>query len=40
MDRIENDASNSSVFVCVRCFGNVLTEPLPTNDKGDTYAGT
>jgi hypothetical protein len=41
MDRTEKDApNNSSVFICVRCFGNVLTEPLPSNNKGDTYADT
>jgi hypothetical protein len=34
---VENDASNnSSVVACVRYRGNVSTEPLPSNDKGDT----
>jgi hypothetical protein len=28
-DRIENDCSN----VCIRCRGNVFTEPLPNNDR-------
>jgi hypothetical protein len=23
--------------VCVRCCGNLFTEPLPSNDKGDTH---
>jgi hypothetical protein len=35
-DRIENDASNSSpTFECIRCLGNVLSEPLPSNDSGE-----
>jgi hypothetical protein len=32
---IENDASNNSPFVaCIRCWGNVFTGSLPSNDKG------
>jgi hypothetical protein len=32
MDRTENDASNNCVIVsCVRCRGNVSTEPLPSS---------
>jgi cytochrome c553 len=35
MDLTENDASsNSSIVACVRCHGNVVTKPLPSNDKG------
>jgi cytochrome c553 len=40
-DRIENDASNnSSIVTCIRCHGNMSTEKLPSNDKGDTHADT
>jgi hypothetical protein len=30
-DRTESDASNNSIILCIRCSGNVLTEPLPSN---------
>lgn len=30
----KNDASNnSSILACVRCLGNIFTEPLPNNDR-------
>jgi hypothetical protein len=31
MDRVENDGSNS--WVCIRCRGNIFTEPLPSNGR-------
>jgi hypothetical protein len=38
---IENDASNnSSIVACIRYRGNVSTEPLPSNDRGDTQTRT
>jgi hypothetical protein len=40
-DRIENDASNNfSSVSCIRCHGNVSTEPLPSDDKGYTSRHT
>jgi hypothetical protein len=34
---IQIDASNnSSIVVCIRYRGNVSTEPLASNDRGDT----
>jgi hypothetical protein len=40
-DHIENDASNSySTVACIRCHGNVFTEPLPSNDRGYKYRHT
>jgi hypothetical protein len=35
MGRIENDESG----VCIRCRGNVFTEPLPSNDEGLSGVG-
>jgi hypothetical protein len=33
-DRIENDVSNiSSAVACIRCRGNVFTEPLLSNNR-------
>jgi hypothetical protein len=33
-DRMENDASNNySIVTCIRCRGNVFTEPLPSNNR-------
>jgi hypothetical protein len=41
MDSIENDASNnSSIVACIRCSGNVFTEPLPSNEMRDTHTDT
>jgi hypothetical protein len=28
------------LFVCIRCRGNVFTEPLPSNDTGATHTDT
>jgi hypothetical protein len=37
-DRIENDASNSSSIVaCIRCRGNGVAAPLPSNDREGGY---
>jgi hypothetical protein len=33
-------SNNLSIVVCIRCHGNVSTEPLPRNDKGDTHTDT
>jgi hypothetical protein len=35
-DRIESDASNSSVVVCIRFLGSVFAESLPSNVTRDT----
>jgi hypothetical protein len=38
MDRIEIVVSNySSIVACIRCCGNVFTEPLSSNNMGYTY---
>jgi hypothetical protein len=41
-DRMENDTSNNYFTVaCIRCHGNVPTEPLPSNDiRGFAYRDT
>jgi hypothetical protein len=33
-DGVENDGSNDSIVACIRCSGNVFTEPLPRSDMG------
>jgi hypothetical protein len=33
-------ANNSSIVACIRCRGNVFTEPLPSNDRRDTLKDT
>jgi hypothetical protein len=33
--RIENDVSNNYSILRIRCRGNVFTEQLPSNDRGD-----
>jgi hypothetical protein len=33
MDQIENDTSNEYSVACIRCRGNMFTEPLPSNEK-------
>jgi hypothetical protein len=41
MDFTENDTSNnSSIAACICCCGNVFTELLPSNNKGDTHRHT
>jgi hypothetical protein len=39
-DDIENDASNNYSVACIRCRGNVFTEPLPSDYKGDADTDT
>jgi hypothetical protein len=36
----KNAASKNSVVACIRCHGNVSTEPLPSNYRRDTYIDT
>jgi hypothetical protein len=39
LDALSDEKSGSVVFSFL-CSGNVLTEPLPSNDRKDTHADT
>jgi hypothetical protein len=41
MGHTENDASNNfSIAACILYCENVITEPLPSNDSGNTLTDT
>jgi hypothetical protein len=40
MEDTQTHASSSSIVACIRCRGNVFTEPLPSKERKDTHTDT